>query len=61
MWNGLLENLAAAACRWESLMKGAAFLSREKENIGVCLRFESHDGAYQRTVSLVVGPWSRIY
>ena len=37
-------------------MEGAECLSREKGNSGVCLRFESHDGAYQRAVSLIVRP-----
>jgi hypothetical protein len=36
-------------------MEGAEFLSKEKENSGACLRFESHDDAYQRSVLLIVG------
>lgn len=37
-------------------MEGAECLSREKGNSGVCLQFESHDGAYQRAVLLIAGP-----
>ena len=55
MWNGLLENLDGAACRWESLMEGVESPSKEKENGDAFLHSESHDDAYQRYVLLIVG------
>jgi hypothetical protein len=36
-------------------MEGAEFLSKERGNSGACLRFESHDSAYQHSVLLIVG------